>query len=111
MTEKFVLSILQLRHYRNVLFAGSLFSDPAWEVLLELYAAELGRRQIILTELASANPLSTVQRWIAALEREGLVIRDLQPSETRYGGVHLTRDCSAQMASFIRDAREMAACI
>jgi DNA-binding IclR family transcriptional regulator len=48
--------------------------------LLELYAADLGRRTMSVADLAVAmgEPQSTMARWIVALEERGLVMtRDL----------------------------------
>jgi DNA-binding MarR family transcriptional regulator len=74
-SEDHVLSILAMRRARDVIFGPGLFSDPGWDILLELYAAELGGRRLSLAEIARAidTPQSTTARWIVELEKRGLV--------------------------------------
>lgn len=50
--EDHVLSILSGRRGREAAIGRELFSDPAWDILLELYAARLGQRRMFLRELA-----------------------------------------------------------
>jgi hypothetical protein len=75
MTEDRILSILALRRARTEVLGAGLFSDPAWDTLLELYAANLGRRCMSVANLAVAigEPQSTTARWVVALEERGLV--------------------------------------
>lgn len=53
------------------------FSMPAWEILLELFLADLtGQRNKVTTVgLDSGIPQSTVQRWLAVLENLKLIQR------------------------------------
>lgn len=75
LSEDHLLSILMVRRARDEIFGEGLFSDPAWDILLELFAAHLGRRAMSVAELAAdiGLPLSTVTRWIAALAEKGIV--------------------------------------
>lgn len=77
-TEKDVRTILKLRRRRDQFFAGELFADPAWDILLELYAAMLGQQRITVGSLcvASAVPPTTALRWISILEGKGLIRRE-----------------------------------
>lgn len=74
-TEDHMRSILVARRARSEIFGEGLFADPAWDILLELYAANLGQRTIDLSELSRALelPSSIIRRWIAALEARGLL--------------------------------------
>jgi DNA-binding MarR family transcriptional regulator len=74
-SEDHLLSILAMRRARDDILGPGLFSDPAWDILLELYASELGGRRPSLSEIARAidTPESTTARWIVELERRGLV--------------------------------------
>ena len=85
-----MLSILMLRRGREEVFGKNLFSDPAWDILLELYAAHLGRRTISITELAAeiGLPQSTVSRWVDVLAENGIVDAPCTPREA----INLT-DC------------------
>lgn len=75
-TEDHVLSILSGRRGREAALGRELFSDPAWDILLELYAARLGERRMTLRELARSIdiPESTTARWISVLSDRGFVI-------------------------------------
>lgn len=76
MTEDRILSVVALRRARAEALGEGLFSDPAWDILLELYAAELGGREMLVSNLAAAidERQSTTARWIVALEQKGLVL-------------------------------------
>lgn len=75
LSEDHVLSLLIVRRAREAVFGQDLFSDPAWDILLELYAASLSGRDVTLADLAIAirAPLPTAARWIAALKERALV--------------------------------------
>lgn len=75
LTEDHILSVLLVRRARSDVLGDHLFSDPAWDILLELYAAKLGDRPMSLADIARAieTPQSTTKRWVAALEERGLV--------------------------------------
>jgi hypothetical protein len=75
MTEDHIISILIVRRAREEMLGSRLFAEPAWDVLLELYAASLGGRQISLRDVALAIkiPESTAARWTAALVEHGLI--------------------------------------
>ena len=74
-TEDHILSILALRRARTEIFGTTLFAEPAWDALLELYAASLGARRMSVADIAIAIhvPESTAARWVAALVDHGLV--------------------------------------
>lgn len=78
LSEDHIQSILIVRRARRRLFGEDLFTDPAWDILLELFVAHLAEREVALAELARAIdvPLSTTSRWLTALREKGLVISD-----------------------------------
>jgi DNA-binding MarR family transcriptional regulator len=75
LTEDHVLSVLFVRRARSRIFGEHLFSDPAWDIILELFAARLGGKGLSLSELVVAvgSPASTTTRWVAILTHRGLV--------------------------------------
>lgn len=99
LTEDHVLSILFLRRARRTVFGEDLFSDPAWDILLELYAAKLGRRRLSLSELARAieTPPSTTGRWIAALEDRRLISSAIDPANPSRIEIKLTTEGASKM--------------
>lgn len=99
LTEDHIQSLLAMRRARSSILGGELFSDPAWDILLELYAAKLGHRKASLEELArsSGTPLSTTRRWVAALEGDGLAQQMRDPTEGAYTRISLTAEGVARM--------------
>jgi hypothetical protein len=75
-SEDHVLSILAARRARESALGPELFSDPGWDLLLELYAARLAGRTTELPELARSirHAESTTARWIAALSERRLLV-------------------------------------
>lgn len=69
--------IIRSRTERKMFFPPNLFSDPAWDMLLGLYAAALERKPVTLSELGDAAdvPLSTARRWADALQGAGMIVR------------------------------------
>jgi DNA-binding transcriptional ArsR family regulator len=101
-TEDHVRSVLIVRRGREAIFGQNLFSDPAWDVMLELYAARFAGGGRTASELARAigGSRSVITRWIAALADAGLV-------ETRGNGIEaeptvvFTDDAAAKMARLV----------
>lgn len=85
LSEDHILSVLMVRRARTRIFGENLFSDPAWDILLVLYAAKLAKRNLQLTELTKVleAPASTVARWVATLRDRGLVVSVVSTSDTR----------------------------
>ena len=72
-----VRGVIESRRARSDFFNGSLFSDPAWDIILELYATGLEQRKHTIGSLSRnvAVPPTSVARWLKALESENLVIK------------------------------------
>lgn len=99
LTEDHILSVILVRRARGSVLGEDLFSDPAWDILLELYAAKLGERTMTASELAQATetPGSTTRRWIAALEQRGLVGSTVDPLEPGRVCISLTAEGTSRM--------------
>lgn len=80
-----VEDIIRARFRRRKFFNPHLFGEPSWDMLLELYAAELSQRRVSVSSLciASGVPPTTALRWISALHKEGLVRRENDPLDGR----------------------------
>lgn len=66
--------LLRMHDARNKLFGDHLFTPDAWDILLYLHTAGAAQSaQAIRQELDLYE--DTADRWIAALESEGLVER------------------------------------
>jgi DNA-binding MarR family transcriptional regulator len=83
---------LNFRHRRNQLFPVGYFSDPAWDILLDLYDAKVNDRRISTTGLGLAGgvPQTTMLRYVDLLVKDGLAIRVKDPADGRRIFVELT---------------------
>jgi hypothetical protein len=80
-----VRAIIRARRLRDQYFGGDLFADPAWDILLDLFAARLERRKVAVSSLciAAAVPATTALRWIKTLTDLGLLVRAADPQDGR----------------------------
>jgi DNA-binding MarR family transcriptional regulator len=97
--EDHIVSILIARRGRTAVFGADLFSEPAWDALLELYAAKLGHRRISLEDVARELdiPQSTMARWIDVLSDRKLVETESDPNEPSRLWLSLTAEGHAKM--------------
>jgi DNA-binding MarR family transcriptional regulator len=97
LTEDHIRSLLLARRARSALFGKDLFSDPAWDILLELHAAKLAGHGVALLDLAKAieTPVSTVGRWIGILKERGLVQSSLDADSVHF--FTLTQQAASQL--------------
>lgn len=72
----------------------SLFGEPAWDILLDLYIAQKSRAELQVSSVCieAGVPSTTILRWIARLEREGLVYRAADKGDARRRYVRLTSE-------------------
>lgn len=101
-TERGIQKLLTLRRRRDHFFGAMLFADPAWDILLELYAAELGQRRLAVGSLGieAAIPATTTLRWLKTLEKKGMISRSADPMDGRRIFVRLAPAAVAEMDQF-----------
>jgi len=77
-----VRQAIRARRLRDGFLGEGLFEDPAWDMLLDLYAAHLERQRVSVSSLciAAAVAPTTALRWIARMTEAGLFQR--QPDST-----------------------------
>lgn len=82
---RLVREVVHSRRQREKFFRNGLFGEPAWDILLELYAARLAGRKTSISGACqmSGVPATTALRWIGCLEDEGWVHRSADPSDRR----------------------------
>jgi DNA-binding MarR family transcriptional regulator len=104
-SEVEVRALLQARRTREKIIGCELFADPAWDILLELYAASLGQRRVSTSELtvASAVSATTALRWIDKLESLGLLQRQGDPLDGRRMWNKLSAEGEEKMRSCLRE--------
>ena len=104
-TSAAVKALLHARRQRERIFGSDIFADPAWDILLELYAAGLAQRRVPTSELcnSAAVPQSTALRWIEKLDRLGWLHRRADPLDARRMFVELTAKGSAAMERYFKE--------
>ncbi|MDZ3832351.1 MAG: winged helix DNA-binding protein [Sphingopyxis sp.] len=82
---KQVRHLLRQRRMREQYFPADMFADPAWDMLLDLYAARLERQPVSVSSLciAAAVPATTALRWIKTMTEAGLFRREADPQDGR----------------------------
>lgn len=100
--SRLVRAVQAARQRRSALFEADLFSDPAWDILLELYALHLEQQRASVSSLyaASCVPATTALRWIAKLENDGLVVRTGDSVDARRSWIKLSADGVERMRRF-----------
>ncbi|WP_010545638.1 hypothetical protein [Sphingomonas elodea] len=95
--------VIRARRMRAEFFEGDLFADPAWDMLLDLFAAHLERRQISVSSLciAAAVPPTTALRWIGTLSSAGLFDRKADPTDRRRAYIVLSETARYGMMRYI----------
>ena len=95
-----VTAAIQARRQRSQFLPPYLFGEPAWDMLLELFHAELTNRGITAAGLCDsvAVPVAVGERWIDALVQEGLVVRRSTSLELSPEGSEALRHYFADMA-------------
>lgn len=84
-SEARIRRIQRSRQLRTRYFDPHLFSDPMWDMLLELYANHIANAPISVTSLciASGAPATTGLRRLDDLAREGFIERQPDPKDGR----------------------------
>jgi DNA-binding MarR family transcriptional regulator len=90
--EALIKRVQKARKVRATFFGENLFADPAWDILLELYASELRQQRVSITSASDAAgvPATTALRWMAVLEEKSLVSRNNDPFDGRRVWISLT---------------------
>jgi DNA-binding transcriptional ArsR family regulator len=97
-----VRNAIHARRLRERFFDPEFFADPAWDMMLDLFEAELSQRRVAISSLcaAAAVPATTALRWLKALSDQGLFIRRNDPFDGRRVYVELSADTSIAMRRY-----------
>lgn len=104
-------ALYRLRQRRSSYIDRELLGEPGWDILLDLYVHEgKGKRLSVTSVCAGSNvPISTALRWLAMLEKSGLVRREVSATDRRRSFVDLTeqgrRAVSACLSEFFAGMR------
>jgi len=93
----------RLRRRRDTMFGRSIFADPAWDLLLDLFAAEAENRTVSISSacIAASVPSTTALRCIRRLESEGMVERLPDADDRRRSYLRLAPMTHEMVASWL----------
>lgn len=87
-------ALYRARRARERVFGthADLFSEPAWDIMLDLFIADAEGRRVSVSSacIASRAAQTTALRWIATMERRGLLVRANDPLDGRRSFLCLT---------------------
>lgn len=88
---------------------ATLFGEPAWDILLDLFIAAKERKRVSVSSacIASAVPPTTGLRWVAALEAKNLIVREVDPDDARRYFLRLTTDTYLKMVEFFKSCSRL----
>lgn len=100
---EFARQILVGRKQRERFFDPILFSNPAWDILLNLYVADADGRPVNVLEscTASAVPQGVALRWLGYLQQEEMVIETTSPTHSRQTLVRLSEQARLAISSYL----------
>ena len=98
---------IRARRLRDQHFGGGLFEDPAWDILLDLFAADLEGSQVSVSSLCIAASVAptTALRWIAKLVDSGLLVRHPDPFDRRRAFMELSPKAALAMRDHVAALR------
>lgn len=104
-----VRAMIRARRLRDQFFRSEIFADPAWDMLLDLFAARLEKRRVAVSSLciAAAVPPTTALRWIKSLCDQGLFLRHADVEDGRRVFIELSEDAAAAMEAYLRAAQRI----
>ncbi|MEO5494514.1 MAG: MarR family winged helix-turn-helix transcriptional regulator [Sphingomonas sp.] len=103
-----IRKIIRGRRLRDQFFTEGLFEDPAWDMLLDLYAAELEGAQVSVSSLciAAAVAPTTALRWIGRMTDAGLFVRQPDPFDRRRAFLGLSVEARTKMERYLAALRQ-----
>ena len=106
-----VRNVIRARRLRARYFDEELFADPAWDMLLDLLAAEIAQHRVPVSSLciAAAVPATTALRWIKTMTDHKLFVRRADPHDGRRVFIELAPATSAAMHRYFAEVGAVAA--
>jgi DNA-binding MarR family transcriptional regulator len=105
---KLARDMLRARRRRRKMFNPSMFGEPAWDMLLILYAGGTDGPRLSVGGLSSLSgaPPTTALRWLDYLEMDRLVVREANPADRRSDFVDLTDKGRTAMERYLFETLE-----
>lgn len=100
---KYAENLYNLRRQREKFFDESLFGEPAWDLLLDLFIQGERGKQVSISSacVGAAVPTTTALRWVTTLMTKGLLCRVTDDTDARRSILKLTREGRQTMIRFL----------
>ncbi len=100
---EFARRVVAGRKQRDRYFDPMLFSNPAWDILLNLFVAGAEGRQVTVLDSCSAAPVpqGVALRWLGYLKQEEMVIETSDPIQARQTLIRLSDQTRLVIASYL----------
>lgn len=107
MSPALIREAIKLRRLRDSYFQADLFADPAWDILLDLFAARLEGISVSVSSLciAAAVPATTALRWVTGMTTSGILLRRHDPKDARRVFIELSNETAAQMTTYFSEMK------
>lgn len=98
----FARDLMRQRDRRSAHLPAVLFAEPAWDMLLDLYAAHYESAPVSVSSLCIASnvPSTTALRAIQTMSDEGCLIRQRDPSDGRRIFIALSDTARASLDAY-----------
>ena len=98
-------SLYRERRLRARYFSGSLFAEPTWDMLLDLFIADCERRRMTVKSvcIGADVPTTTALRHLRWLHEQGLVERLSHPRDARSIHIRLTAAALTAMEKYLAE--------
>ena len=103
-----VSRVIKARQERSRYLPQHLFSEPNWDMLLDLLHAEISFRRVTVTDLciASGVPSTTALRYLKSMVQQGMITRRADHLDGRRNFVELTPEFSNALRLYFAEVVE-----
>lgn len=108
-----IRAVIEMRCSRTDHLSIPHMGEPAWDILLDIYACQLEgvRLPVTAVGLLAGIPSATAQRWIKRLTQQGMLMRIADPQDRRRAHVTLSPETWKGMRAWHEDVRRrLSAC-
>lgn len=104
----YVQGLIKSRRLREKFFSAEMFSDPAWDILLDLAAGDLAGKTTSVSSLclAAAVPGTTALRWIKSMTEAGMLEREADAHDGRRVLVRMAPQTRELMMKYLNTVHE-----
>ncbi len=102
-----IRAYIRMRRLRERFLPENLFADPAWDMMLDLFAARLAGERVSVSSLciAAVVPPTTALRWIGQLTDRGLFQRVDDPADRRRAFIELSDKAAQALTAWAQAVR------